>query len=217
MTIMLTKRTGEPITRWTRGPWLLGLAILAIATTGCVTEPKSFTKTFEVVYASTSDRVVWRAKGADQTFKQVILEPMRIRLRSGQPDFRAPGQFSIEFQQVVSAALEPAFPIVTAGGRGTVRVQAFITDAVETEQLRERAAPLGVDPSTGRADKVLLEVRFFDSRSDELIAALVSATWSNVYAANLRDPEPRSIREALNPFAQSLRLALEQRTLESDD
>jgi len=192
---------------------LSALVLASGLAAGCAGPAKTFQRNFDVVYTQTPDRITWR-DGSPGVYRNVDLEPLRLFVRDrGSFDFRAPGQLAIEYRRVLTTVLGDDYPVVDEADRDTLRVEARLTDRIATPQLRERGAGLGIDPATGGADRILLEVRFFDVDKDRLVAALASKAESAAFERNLRRPDRGSIREAFVPLAMGLHRALDDQRL----
>ncbi len=192
------------------------LSLLCIAigfSCGCSGPKKTFQRNFSVVYTQTPDRITWR-DGSPGVYRTVELEDLRLFIRDrGSFDYRAPGQMMLEYRRVLTTVLQDDYPVVEEAGRDTLRVEARLTDRIATPQLRERGASIGIDPSTGASNRVMLEVRFFDAKKGKLVAALASKAESANFERNLQEPDEASIRQAFVPLAMGLHRALDDQRL----
>jgi hypothetical protein len=173
---------------------------------------------FRDVYAVTETNLVWRSTSIEERdFKRLVVEPLRYRnthldwLRTVSPGARAGNARA--YAAAMRSVLASDYPFVGEDGPRTLRVEAWITDAVTAEKLLSVARRYRrVLEGTDRLPEVALEVKFYAGASREPVAAFLSTAPSARIQANLRRPgDPDVLVQSYVPFAERLRTALEMR------
>lgn len=196
------------------------IAAVVVFSASCVTEVEnpSTADLFRDVYAVTETNLVWRSTSIETTdFERLVVEPLRYRnthldwLRTVSPGARAANARA--YETAMRSVLAANYPFVSEDGPLTLRVEAWITDAVTAEKLLPVARRYRrVVEGTDRLPEVALEVKFFAGESREPVAAFLSTAASARIQANLRRPgDPNLLLQSYVPFAERLRTALEFR------
>ena len=192
-------------------------AALGLAVCSCAVEAKrpSFEESFESQYVSRPWAVAWRRTSVEPgDYRQIELKPLQVLLSGPARPPLDPA--SIEavgaaYERALRAELEPAYPCVRAGGPGTLRLGAILTDRITVPELRQGrwAQQLQAD-SRGLLGRIAFEARLHDGASGSPVAAVVSLEESHVIERGLAGiASPPDLERAFRTFGARLRLALD--------
>jgi hypothetical protein len=162
-----------------------------------------------------ASRLWWEADGVDWSrYKRVMIDEVTVSLH-GEALARTKTTaeerrtLASNFRQIVVKELGGSYPVVAEAGPDVLRIRAALTDVAPTDRLTNAAtlAAVGVPFDLGGAS---VEAAFLDSRSGQLLAAVVDRKSGNPLKTLDGLTRWDHAKTAFTLWAKELRDALDQ-------